>query len=48
MVRYDDLVSTCRLWYPKLASIIEMYFKLLSLGSMSLSGGPQCMGLINA
>ena len=48
VVRYDDLVSNCRWWYTKLTSIIDMYFTLLSLGSMSLSVGPLCMGLINA
>ena len=48
VVRYDDLVSNWRLWYPKLASIIDIYFTLLSLGNMSLSVGPLCINLINA
>ena len=48
VVRYDDLVSNCRLWYPKLASIIDIYFTLLSLGNMLFDVGPLCMGLISA
>ena len=48
VVSYDNLVSNCRLWYPKLASTIDMYFTLLSLGSMPISVGPLCMSLINA
>ena len=48
VVKYDDLVSNCRLWYPELASMIDMYCTLLSLGSMSFSVGPLWMGLIDA
>ena len=48
VVRYDDLVSNCRLWYPKLASITDIYFILLSLGSISFNEGPLWMGLISA
>ena len=48
VVRYDDLVSNHGLWYPELASMIDMFFTLLSLGSMSLSVRPLCTGLINA
>ena len=47
VVRYDNLVSNCRLWYPKLASIIDMYFTLLSLGSISFNVGSLWMGLIS-
>ena len=48
VVRYNDLSSNFRLWHPELASMIEMYLTLLSLGSISFSIGPLCMGLINA
>ena len=48
VVRYEDLVSNCRLWYPELASIIDMYFTLLSLGGISFNVGPIWMGLISA
>ena len=48
VVRYDDLVSNCRLWYPELAPIIDMYFKLSSVGSISFNVGPLWMGLISA
>ena len=47
VVRYDDLVSNYRLWYPKLTSMIDIYFTLLSLGTMSFNVGPLCMGLIS-
>ena len=47
VVRYDDLVSNCRLWYPKCVSIIDMYFTLLSLGGISFNVGPLWMGLIS-
>ena len=33
---------------PNLASIIDIYFTLLSLGNMSFNMGPLCTGLINA
>ena len=48
VVRYHDWVSNPTLWYPKLTSIIDMYFTLFSLGNISLSVGPLCIGLINA
>ena len=47
MVRYDDLVSNCSLWYPKLVSMIDMYFTLSSLGSISFNVGHLWMGLIS-
>ena len=47
VVRYDDFSSNFRFWYPELASMIDMYLTLLSLGSMSFNVGPLCMGLIN-
>ena len=48
VVRYDDFSFNFRLWYPELASIIDIYFTLLSLGSISFNVGPPCTGLINA
>ena len=48
VVRHDDFLCNFRLWYPELASIINIYFTLLSLGSISFSVGPLCTGLINA
>ena len=47
-VRCNALLSNFRLWYPELASMIDMYLMLLSFGSMSFSMDPLCMGLINA
>ena len=47
-VRYDDLLSSLRLWYLELASMSERYLTLLSFGYMSFSMGSLCMGLINA
>ena len=41
-----DFLSNFRLWHPELASMIDMYLTLLSLGSMSFNVGPLCMGLI--
>ena len=48
VVRYDDFLSNFRLWYPELASLIDKYLTLLSLGSMLFNVGPLCMGLVNA
>ena len=47
VVRYDDLSSNFRLWYREVASMIDIYLTLLSLGSISFSEGPLCTGLIN-
>ena len=47
VVRYNDFLSSFRLWYPELASIIDIYFTILSLGNISFNMGPQCTGLIN-
>ena len=48
VVRYDDILSNFRLWYPELASIIDKYLTLFSLSSILFNVGPLCMGLINA
>ena len=40
VVRYDDFSSDFKVWYPKLASTIDIYFTLLSLGSMLVNMGP--------
>ena len=48
VVRYDDFSSNFRLWYPELASIIDIYLTLLSLGSISFNVGPLSIGHINA
>ena len=48
VLRYDDFSSNFRLWYSELASIIDRYFILLSLGIISFNMGPLCTGLINA
>ena len=48
VVRYNDCISSLRLWYPELTSIMNMYCTLFSLGSISFSVGPLCIGLINA
>ena len=48
VVRYADFSSNFKLWYPELASIIDTYFTLLSLGSTSFNVEPLCRGLINA
>ena len=39
--------SNFRLWYPELASIIDIYFTLLSLGYISFNVESLCTGLIN-
>ena len=48
VVRYDNWVSNHKLWYPKLTSIIDMYFTLFSLGNISLSVGLLFISLIKA
>ena len=48
VIRYSDFLSNFRLWYPELASMIDMYLILLNLGSMSFNVGPLCIGFINA
>ena len=45
---YDDCLSNLRLWYPELASMMDMYCTLFSLGNILLSVGPLCTGLINS
>ena len=45
VVRYDDLSSRFKLWYPKLASIRERYCILFNFGNISLTVGPLCTGL---
>ena len=47
VVRYDDFSSNFRLWYPELATMIDMYLTLLSLCNMSFNVGPLCMSLTN-
>ena len=47
VVRYDDFSSNFRLWYPELVSIIDIYFTLLSLGSILFNMGSLCTGVIN-
>ena len=46
--RYDEFSSNFKLQYPKLTFIIDIYFTLLNLGSMSFNVGPLWTGLINA
>ena len=48
VVRYDNFSSNFKLWYPELASIIDIYFTLLSLGIMSFNMGHLSTDLINA
>ena len=48
VVRNNDFSSNFRLWYPELASIIDKYLTLLSLGSILFNVGPLCIGHINA
>ena len=48
VVRCDKFSSNFKLWYPDLASIIDIYFTLLSLGKISFNVVPLCTGLINA
>ena len=48
VVRFNDLSSSLRLWYPKLTSIRESYFTLHNLGKISLSVGPLWTGLLSA
>ena len=48
VVRYDDLSSNLRLWWPDLASIRERYFTLFSFRKISLSVGPLWTGLMSA
>ena len=40
VVRYDNFSSNCKLWYPKLIYIIDIYCTLLSFGSISFNVGP--------
>ena len=40
-------LSSFRLWYPELASIIGIYLTLLNLGNISFNVGPLCIDLIN-
>ena len=47
VVRYNDFSSNFKLWYPELASIIDKYLTLLSLGSILFNVWPLCIGLIN-
>ena len=47
VVKYDDLSSTFKLWYPELVSIKEIYCTLFNFGNISLSVGPICTSLIN-
>ena len=48
VIRYDDLSSSRKLWYPELTSIRESYLSLLSFGSILFEMGPLCTGLISA
>ena len=48
MVKYEDFVSTFRLWQPELTSVMVVLHTLVSLGSTSFNVGPLCIGLINA
>ena len=48
VVRYDDLSSNFKLWYPDVASIRERYCALFNLQNISLSIGPLWTGLISA
>ena len=40
-------LSRLRLWYPELASIIDMYLTPVSFDNISFSVGPLCIGLIS-
>ena len=46
IVRYDDLPSNWRLWYPKIASVREKYFTLFNFGKI-LSVGSLWTGHIS-
>ena len=48
MVRYEDFLSSFKLWYPDLTSIRERYFALLCFGRILFSVSPLCMGLNSA
>ena len=48
MVRYEDFLSSFKLWYPEFASIRERYFALSSFGRISFRVCPLCIGLISA
>ena len=48
VVRYDDLLSNLRWWYPEFISIRDKYFILFNFGKISLSVGPLCTSLISA
>ena len=39
VVRYDDFSSNFRFWYPELASIIDIYFTLLTLSMLRGTDG---------
>ena len=46
-VRYDDLSSSLKVWYPELGSMTERYCTSFNAGNTLLSIGPLCAGLIN-
>ena len=48
VVKYDDLSSSFKLWYPEPASIRERYCTLFDFGNILLSIGSLYSGLINA
>ena len=43
MVRYDNCVSNCRLWYPDPTSMIDMCCTLFSLGNILLGADPYAL-----
>ena len=44
-VKYDDCVSSIKLWYPEFALMSFKYLTHANLGKMSLRDGPLWLGL---
>ena len=47
IIKYDDFLSNFKLWYPKLTSIIDIYYTLLNIGRVSFDMQPLWRSLIN-
>ena len=47
MVKYDDSLSSFRLWDPKLASMSVKYYTCISFGNRSFIFRALCIGLIS-
>ena len=46
-VKYNDFLSSLRLWLPKFASIKVRFCTFASFRNMSLTASPPCIGLIS-